>query len=70
MKNILLGLFIFCSVSVSAQIVEVEKQKMELIGEVKPGGIAFISSIQVVRDPSKDGFNALAPIGASTPSGI
>lgn len=57
MKNVLLGLFLFCSISISAQIVEVEKQKLEKVGEVRPGGLSLLSSIQVVRDPLKDGTN-------------
>ena len=57
MKKILLGLFLFCFIPVSAQIVEVEKQKWEKVGEVKPGGISFISSIEVLKDKGKDGTN-------------
>lgn len=57
MKKILLGLFLFCSISVSAQIVEVEKSKWEKVGEVKPGGISLISSIDVIKDKGKDGTN-------------
>lgn len=57
MKKILLGLFLFCSISLSAQIVEVEKQKWEKVGEVKPGGISLISSIDVIKDKGKDGTN-------------
>jgi hypothetical protein len=58
MKKILLfGLFLFCCISLSAQIVEVEKQKLEKVGEVRPGGLSLLSSIQVVRDPLKDGTN-------------
>lgn len=57
MKSISVVLFLFCSFSLSAQIVEVEKQKWEKVGEVKPGGISLISSIEVIRDKEKNGTN-------------
>ncbi len=57
MKIILIGLFLICSISLSAQIIEVEKQKWEKVGEVKPGGIAFISSIEVIKDNGGNGTN-------------
>jgi hypothetical protein len=57
MKNLSLILFLFCSISSSAQILEVEKSKWEKVGEVKPGGLSLLSSIQVIKDSAKDGTN-------------
>ena len=57
MRNLFTGLFLFCSISVFGQIIEVEKPKFEKIGEVKPGGIAFICSMQISKGSTKDDTN-------------
>ena len=43
MKKVLLGLFVLVSMSVSAQIREVEKSKYVEIGKIQPGGVAFFT---------------------------
>jgi hypothetical protein len=57
MRIFLIGMFLFCSISSFGQIIEVEKPKFEKIGEVKPGGVAFICSMQVSRGSTKDDTN-------------
>lgn len=58
MKNFLLFLALLITVASSAQIREVEKSKYEVIGKVSPGGMAFISSISVMRDTAVNGTNS------------
>ncbi len=57
MRKLLCGLLLFCSISVSGQIIEVEKPKFEKIGEVKPGGVAFICSMQVSKGANNEDTN-------------
>lgn len=58
MKKLLLALLVLVSISASAQIREVEKSKFEKIGEISPGGMAFITSMSVLRDTAKNGTNS------------
>lgn len=56
-KNWLLFCLLSFSISVSGQIVEVEKPKFEKIGELKSGGIYFISSLQFTKGLPNDSTN-------------
>lgn len=58
MKKVLLGLLVLVSMSVSAQIREVEKSKYVEIGKIQPGGVAFLTSLSVMQDPSSGGTNS------------
>ena len=56
MKRVLLALLVLVSISVNAQIREVEKSKLVEIGKV--GGIgAFVSSMSVMADTTKGATN-------------
>ena len=58
MKKFLFFFALLVSISGTAQIREVEKSKYQEIGKVSPGGMAFISSISVMRDTAVDGTNS------------
>lgn len=58
MKKILFSFVLLVSISATAQIREVEKSKYQEIGKVSPGGMAFISSISVMRDTAVNGTNS------------
>ncbi len=58
MKKVLFSLVLLVSISATAQIREVEKSKYQEIGKVSPGGMAFISSISVMKDTAVNGTNS------------
>ncbi len=58
MKKFILFFVLLVSLSGTAQIREVEKSKYQEIGKVSPGGMAFISSISVMKDADANGTNS------------